>query len=534
MAFMDDLQGWIQGAAQQFGVSSSYLNTTAKIESNNNPNAPGGGLFQFRGPAATDVGLSNPYDPRGSTYAAAAYAANNTAALTNALGRAPQDWEVYLAHQQGASGAAKILNNPGAYATDAVGNFMGNINAPEFKALTGLDVNNPFRAITAGDFADYWKKKYQNTSGVTDPAGSILPNVGGNPLTSVAGEAAKLSGEVNPNAVSSGASTGWFAWLEHQGVRGATIATGFVFLGAGLSIFALGAIFRSNAGSVIAGSAIGGAVAGRFARAPAAPPAPDATPLTPVVEKPALATPPVIDVEGDVIPAPRQYAELPASSDGFETGRFNLLKQTNKGFAEYVAGKPSGTDEEKAALHRGFFPNAATYKTEAQSNFAIAHNKDGPTSSLTRVINGKAVPVISASDGFASLGAISRKVADAISAPSSTGKKKLPKVGKAATSPPVRINTAEGFTVGDTVQLKDPKGKGRTSEPFEVLELWHDQKKGFGAKLKGEHSGEGFFPVSEFEKAMAAPVLKTIRPGVREKLLKLGVIRDWTKPKPKK
>lgn len=295
MAFLDDLQGWMTNAAQKFGVSKSYLATTAKLESGLNPNADGGGLYQFRGPAMQDVGLSNPYDAEQSVFGAASYGANNTAYLSNALNRPPKDWEVYLAHQQGAGGAARILTNPGEYAEQGVSNFKGNVNASEFKKITGLDINNPFRPITNSDFASYWKQKYQQTSGVTASAFNIPAFGGGSSELTMAQAAADLSKSLNPSAFPDTAPGGdtstWRSWIEHQAVRGAVVVTGFVFLGVGLGMFALGAIFRSDVGRVVAGSAIGGAVAGRMARAPA--PGNDVTATTRIDDTGPIGTPTV-------------------------------------------------------------------------------------------------------------------------------------------------------------------------------------------------------------------------------------------------
>ena len=47
----------------------------------------------------------------------------NSAALTKDLGRRPQPWEVYLAHQQGIDGATALLHaDPDANAAEVVGN----------------------------------------------------------------------------------------------------------------------------------------------------------------------------------------------------------------------------------------------------------------------------------------------------------------------------------------------------------------------------------------------------------------------------
>jgi hypothetical protein len=70
----------------------------------------------------------------------------NTAALAKDLGRQPQPWEVYLAHQQGIDGATALLHaDPSANAGDVVG-------SP--KAITG---NGGTTDMSAGQFVSYIK-----------------------------------------------------------------------------------------------------------------------------------------------------------------------------------------------------------------------------------------------------------------------------------------------------------------------------------------------------------------------------------------
>lgn len=74
--------------------------------------------------------------------------------LATRLGREPEDWEVYLAHNQGVAGAASLIENPQMSAGAAVtraggapvnisGNFQGNPNAPasQFIAKVKDDFN---------------------------------------------------------------------------------------------------------------------------------------------------------------------------------------------------------------------------------------------------------------------------------------------------------------------------------------------------------------------------------------------------------
>ena len=138
----------------QFGLPAGYLGRTAQIESGGNPNArnptsSAGGLFQFIDSTAKQYGLQNKFDPKAATLAAARLAADNRNTLVRVLGREPTAGELYLAHQQGAGGAAKLLANPNAPAVAIVG--------PE-----AVKLNGGHAGMTAAEFASKWLSKFGN------------------------------------------------------------------------------------------------------------------------------------------------------------------------------------------------------------------------------------------------------------------------------------------------------------------------------------------------------------------------------------
>ncbi len=154
--------GAIQQAARSTGASFEYLLATARMESNLNPQAQAPsssaqGLYQFvdqtwlatmkqAGPslgfgryaAAIVQGPDGRYDvpdpamrtaimqlranPTASAIMAGAFARNNSTQLQTALGRAPTEAELYIAHFLGSDGAQKLIGaattNPGAIAAD--------------------------------------------------------------------------------------------------------------------------------------------------------------------------------------------------------------------------------------------------------------------------------------------------------------------------------------------------------------------------------------------------------------------------------
>ena len=150
----------IRRASEVTGARFGYFLATAKVESNLNPNAAAktssaGGLFQFidrtwlgtlkeagaqlgysryadaitrtndgryivNDPAMRREIMALRQDPTANSLMAGVFTNSNTRHLTNKLGRAPTDGELYMAHFMGATGAARLItaaeSNPGATA----------------------------------------------------------------------------------------------------------------------------------------------------------------------------------------------------------------------------------------------------------------------------------------------------------------------------------------------------------------------------------------------------------------------------------
>lgn len=134
-------------------IQDPYLRRLAEIESGmnplaKNPNSSAGGLFQFIDSTAEQYGLQDRFNPEQAIDAASRLTEDNRNYLRRRLGREPSPGELYLAHQQGATGAANILANPNAPAADIVG--------PQAVAL---NAGGP--GVTAGDFANQWIGKFE-------------------------------------------------------------------------------------------------------------------------------------------------------------------------------------------------------------------------------------------------------------------------------------------------------------------------------------------------------------------------------------
>ncbi|CAB4146578.1 hypothetical protein UFOVP500_32 [uncultured Caudovirales phage] len=111
---------------RKYNLPSGYLARTRQIESAGgkntyNANSGAAGDFQFIPRTAKEYGLKNPYDFESAADAAARLAVNNRNILAKAGIEDPSAAQLYLAHQQGAGGATKLLTAGDRPATSVVG-----------------------------------------------------------------------------------------------------------------------------------------------------------------------------------------------------------------------------------------------------------------------------------------------------------------------------------------------------------------------------------------------------------------------------
>lgn len=156
----------IAAVANRHGRSPDTMNRIAQLESSlnpgaQNPNSSAGGLFQFIDSTWSQYGQGSKYDPVANTDAAARYLGDVSSHLSGVLGREPEGWELYLGHQQGPGGAAKLLGNPNALAASLVGHDAIRLNG-----------GDP-ASTTAADFAGIWRNKFNGTAAAPGgPGGS--------------------------------------------------------------------------------------------------------------------------------------------------------------------------------------------------------------------------------------------------------------------------------------------------------------------------------------------------------------------------
>jgi hypothetical protein len=154
----------LRNAAQSTGVSFDYLLTTAKVESDLNPNlsmrgSSATGLFQFieqtwlsvvkqagktlgfggyadaiqqtpsgryvvKDPAVRQEIMKLRKDPAASAVMAGVFTQQNAAVLSNLIGRKPSYGELYMAHFFGSGGASKLIRKAGEDPTANAANLF--------------------------------------------------------------------------------------------------------------------------------------------------------------------------------------------------------------------------------------------------------------------------------------------------------------------------------------------------------------------------------------------------------------------------
>jgi hypothetical protein len=151
---------YLRETESQFGLPTNFLATMWQIESSSSRDpgmnsGPYVGPFQLGDAVAGQFGIQDPTNFREAAVGAAKFAQTNATTLARVLGRTPTAEELYLAHQQGPSGAAALLSNPDARAVDILSRFHGD------RATRVITGNGGRADMTAGEFASLWRTRYR-------------------------------------------------------------------------------------------------------------------------------------------------------------------------------------------------------------------------------------------------------------------------------------------------------------------------------------------------------------------------------------
>ena len=192
----------IGSAAARWGVPVEYLKTMAMIESNGNPNAVSStgatGVYQFTKETGKQYGLMGPgfdnrSDQKANIDAGAHFAHDNFVSLTKILGRQPEPWELYMAHNEGAGGLAALMNA----ARNNIDPSQVIVDKKKGTTLrANMDVNGG-RGMSAQQFLDMWRNKYaaiaSKVNGGPSIAAAPAAVAGAKPASTVVAQTAKAS-----------------------------------------------------------------------------------------------------------------------------------------------------------------------------------------------------------------------------------------------------------------------------------------------------------------------------------------------------
>ena len=157
----------IQAAAAKYGIDENYMKVMAFIESRGDATAsnPSGakGIYQFVPSTARAYGIGGrEFDEAANVDAGARFVKDNYNAIKKRLGRDPEPWMLYVAHQQGMGGLFQLLNAANG----------GPISA---QLRRNMDANGG-SGLSAAQFLQKWKSKYDGyLMQMTGKSGGVSP-----------------------------------------------------------------------------------------------------------------------------------------------------------------------------------------------------------------------------------------------------------------------------------------------------------------------------------------------------------------------
>jgi len=186
----------IEAKAAQYGLDPATMKAYAYMESRGDPNAvsPTGatGVYQFTKGTAKGYGLKDRTNLEDNVDAGMRLALDNAKALSRRLGIDVKDVTpemLYLAHQQGAAGAAVILK------AAAEGKDISDLPA---HIRRNVSVNYGGKSRTAAEFVAANSAKIQQYRAAFDPASAQQPNGAAQPTALAASEEYKPANPVAP------------------------------------------------------------------------------------------------------------------------------------------------------------------------------------------------------------------------------------------------------------------------------------------------------------------------------------------------
>lgn len=195
------VQASVANAAHSAGIDPNFALTALRIESTDGQNLGKiGNIGQIKG--------ENPNDDLDTQAARLSTSLKHSTELaSNTLGRPAAPWEGYLVHQQGDGGGPALLkaatDDPTAKAVDVLTPLYGGNVKLAKSAIVG---NGGNETMTAGDYLNYWHKRYQaneqRASGdfsTPQDGNRPIPLVGNNG-TALNADQSEITTESNPSS----------------------------------------------------------------------------------------------------------------------------------------------------------------------------------------------------------------------------------------------------------------------------------------------------------------------------------------------
>lgn len=159
VADMVALEARRQGLNPRLAVTMASIESTLG-ENKVNPKSRATGVYQFLPAAWAEMGGGDPFDDALNIKHGVGYLGRNLGSLRRTLDREPEDWQAYLAHQQGLNGARALLSAGERRAIDAL--IAVGVNPSKAKSSV---LHNGGRAdMSAAEFARSIEDRYRDAA----------------------------------------------------------------------------------------------------------------------------------------------------------------------------------------------------------------------------------------------------------------------------------------------------------------------------------------------------------------------------------